>query len=61
VCRALGDGFDEAALAAALRFTFEPARRGETAIPSSIRYRYRFNLAAARAAMAPRHRAILRG
>jgi TonB family protein len=61
VLQGVGNGLDEAAVAAALRFTFEPARRGETAIPSSIRYRYRFNLAAARAAMAPRHRAILRG
>jgi TonB family protein len=61
VLQGVGSGLDEAAVAAALRFTFEPARRGETAIPSSIRYRYRFNLAAARAAAAPRHRAILRG
>jgi TonB family protein len=37
-----GHGFDEAALAAALRFTFAPARRGDTAIPARIPYTYVF-------------------
>lgn len=61
VLEGAGSGFDEAAQAAALRFTFEPARRGDDPIPSTIRYRYRFNAAAVRAASAPTHRAILRG
>jgi TonB family protein len=39
-----GDGFDEAAVAAAQNFVFEPARRGDTPIPSRIRYRYTFKL-----------------
>jgi TonB family protein len=38
----VGDGFDEAALAAARAFDFEPARRGSEAIPARIRYRYVF-------------------
>jgi TonB family protein len=44
VLRAAGDGFDEAALAAARRFVFAPARRGDVAIPARIRYRYVFAL-----------------
>jgi len=44
VVTATGDGFDEAAVEAARRFVFEPARRGETAIPSRIRYQYVFKL-----------------
>jgi TonB family protein len=39
-----GHGFDEAAVAAARAFTFEPARRGEEAVPARIRYRYVFEL-----------------
>lgn len=37
-----GHGFDEAASAAALRFVFAPARRGETPIPARIPYTYVF-------------------
>ena len=37
-----GEGFDEAAQAAARRFVFEPARRGTQPIPARIRYRYAF-------------------
>jgi vitamin B12 transporter len=37
-----GHGFDEAAQAAALRFTFAPARRGDTPIPARIPYSYVF-------------------
>ena len=39
-----GEGFDEAASAAALRFRFEPARRGASPIPAKIRYVYVFEL-----------------
>jgi TonB family protein len=44
VAQAAGAGFDEAAVAAALRFRFEPARRGDVAITSKILYRYEFRL-----------------
>ncbi|MCK6536512.1 MAG: TonB-dependent receptor [Polyangiaceae bacterium] len=37
-----GHGFDEAATSAALGLSFEPARRGDHAVPSKIRYRYLF-------------------
>jgi TonB family protein len=37
-----GTAFDEAALGAARAFVFEPARRGEAAIPARIKYRYTF-------------------
>jgi TonB family protein len=40
----VGDGFDEAAVDAVRRFVFEPARRGDTPIPSRIRYQYAFKL-----------------
>jgi TonB family protein len=40
----VGNGFDEAAVEAARKFVFEPARRGEHAIPARIRYRYVFEL-----------------
>lgn len=43
----VGNGFDEAALEAARRFVFEPARRGGRAIPARIKYRYVFDLPAA--------------
>ena len=39
-----GDGFDEAAVAAARQFVFAPARRGEHPIGARIRYRYAFEL-----------------
>ncbi len=39
---AAGYGFDEAALEAAKRLEFEPARVGELAVPVSISYRFRF-------------------
>lgn len=42
----VGHGFDEAAVAAARKFVFEPARRGDRAIPARIRYRYVFELPA---------------
>jgi TonB family protein len=38
----VGEGFDEAAEAAARGFVFEPARRGSQAIAAKIRYRYVF-------------------
>jgi len=39
-----GHGFDEAALAAARRFAFEPARRNGVAIRSSVQLAYEFHL-----------------
>jgi len=48
-----GFGFDEAAVAAALQFEFEPARRGDTPIAVQITYRYRFTLKRAEPAPAP--------
>lgn len=42
----VGNGFDEAAVEAAQKFVFEPARRGDRAIPARIRYRYAFELPA---------------
>jgi TonB family protein len=39
-----GHGFDEAALAAVKRFTFEPARQGGAAIASTIQFTYEFHL-----------------
>jgi TonB family protein len=38
-----GNGFDEAAIEAAKRFVFEPARRGDVPVPSRILYRYSFH------------------
>jgi TonB family protein len=38
-----GEGWDAAALAAVQQFTFEPARRGDKAVPARIRYRYTFD------------------
>ena len=43
----VGDGFDDAAITAARQFVFEPARRGDKAIPSRIKYRYVFEVAPA--------------
>lgn len=40
----VGNGFDEAAVEAARTFIFEPAHRGDHAIPARIRYRYVFEL-----------------
>jgi TonB family protein len=48
-----GYGFDEAALTAALRFHFSPARKGEIRVPSRIAYEYEFHLPKAAAADAP--------
>lgn len=48
-----GDGLDEAAAAAARRFGFEPARRGDKPIPSRIRYQYTFAGAPPAPAAAP--------
>jgi TonB family protein len=39
-----GHGFDEAAMDAARRFTFEPARRGGVAIRSGVQLAYEFHL-----------------
>ncbi len=44
VAQGAGQGFDEAAVEAAERFVFEPARRDGEAIPARIRYRYVFEL-----------------
>jgi TonB family protein len=43
VVEAAGHGFDEAAVAAAKRFVFKPAHRGERAVRSKLVYRYRFH------------------
>jgi TonB family protein len=43
----VGNGFDEAAREAALKFTFEPATREGVAIKARILYRYSFTLAPA--------------
>jgi TonB family protein len=48
----VGSGFDEAAEAAALKFTFDPAHRGPKAIASRIKYLYKFTLAKPAAAAA---------
>ncbi|MEA2696214.1 MAG: hypothetical protein QOI66_485 [Myxococcales bacterium] len=42
----VGNGFDEAALDAARRFVFQPARRGDKAIAARISYRYVFAFSA---------------
>ena len=55
-----GHGLDEAARAAASQFSFSPGRRDGAPVPSVLRYRYRFNAAAARAAQAPRVHAVVR-
>lgn len=44
VVQPAGHGFDEAAVEAAEKFEFEPARRGDVAIKSRILYRYAFTL-----------------
>ena len=55
-----GHGFDEAAVGAAKRFVFRPARRGDRAVKSRIVYRYHFELTPAVPEPAP-VRAVLRG
>jgi TonB family protein len=40
----IGHGLDEAALAAARKFTFEPARRAGTPVPSKVQLDYEFHL-----------------
>ncbi|MGC4089390.1 MAG: TonB-dependent receptor [Polyangiaceae bacterium] len=42
----VGNGFDQAAEQAALRFKFKPAMRGDQAVPSQILYKYSFTLKA---------------
>jgi TonB family protein len=44
VARSAGDAFDQAALAAARQFVFEPARKDWEPIAARIRYRYVFEL-----------------
>jgi TonB family protein len=41
-----GHGFDEAALEAVRKFTFEPAKRNGVAIPSAVQFAYEFHLPA---------------
>lgn len=48
-----GDGFDEAAVAAANQFVFEPGEAGGKAVPVRITYRYRFLMKPATAATDP--------
>ncbi len=50
----LGDPFDAAALAAAPRLEFHPAREGDRAVPSTITFQYQFE-PAAHAASPPGH------
>jgi TonB family protein len=45
VVAAAGNGFDEAAVQAALQFVFEPAKKDGVPIAARIRYRYLFELA----------------
>jgi TonB family protein len=61
VAQGVGHGLDEAAVAAARQFVFEPARRDGEAVPAVLPYRYRFSAAAARAAQRPSTRALVRG
>lgn len=61
VVQPLRDDLDRAALAAAQRFVFTPARRDGQSVPAVLRYRYRFSSEAARAAQRPAVRAVLRG
>src|SRR4051794_18771274 len=42
VVTSAGEALDAAALDAVRQFTFEPARKGDRAIPARIRYRYAF-------------------
>ncbi|WP_437982017.1 TonB-dependent siderophore myxochelin receptor MxcH [Sorangium sp. So ce117] len=58
VAQAAGHGFDEAAQAAAQRFLFSPARRGDTPVASRILYAYEFHLPEAPASGALGGRAL---
>jgi TonB family protein len=49
----VGNGFDEAAQAAALKFTFTPATRDGVPVPVVIPYRYSFTLSVKSASEAP--------
>jgi TonB family protein len=40
----IGHGFDEAAIAAARKFVFDPAKKGGTPVAARIRYKYNFTL-----------------
>src|SRR3954471_10428118 len=53
VTEPVGNGFDEAAKAAALKFKFTPATRDGVPIPVVIPYRYSFTLTAKPGAQAP--------
>jgi TonB family protein len=53
VAEPAGHGFDEAAAQAAAKFTFDPAKRGDTPIAARILYRYSFTLTPAPAQAAP--------
>ena len=61
VLTGLGHGLDEAAVAAARQFEFEPAHQGDHAIPTRIRYRYRFTLRVASSAPPQGPIAVLHG
>ncbi|HEU4538498.1 MAG TPA: energy transducer TonB, partial [Polyangiaceae bacterium] len=65
VATGAGHGFDEAAVEAARRFEFEPAKRGGRPVPAKILYRYEFRRPAEPAApppaAAPPARGLLRG
>ncbi|HEU4403732.1 MAG TPA: TonB-dependent receptor [Polyangiaceae bacterium] len=62
-----GHGFDEAAVEAAKKFVFQPARRNGRPVAARINYRYRFNLKVAPAPAAgpdappPKPKTLLRG
>lgn len=56
-----GQGFDEAAVSAARRFLFKPARRGDRPVKSRILYRYRFELQNAPVEEAAQSASQLRG
>jgi TonB family protein len=53
VARPAGDGFDEAAVAAARQFVFEPGEADGHPVPVRITYRYRFLLKPASASASP--------
>ncbi|WP_437966324.1 TonB-dependent siderophore myxochelin receptor MxcH [Sorangium sp. So ce260] len=61
LAQAAGHGFDEAAQAAALRFLFTPARRGDTPVASRILYAYEFRLPKPPATGALRGRVLVPG
>jgi TonB family protein len=53
VLKPVGQGFDEAAIAAARQLVFRPARRGERPVKSKIVYRYSFQFTAPPAPAVP--------